>query len=33
MIVDLPDPLPVTARELDVLERYLGPLIDGILDA
>ncbi|WP_279482793.1 hypothetical protein [Aureimonas sp. SK2] len=31
-IVDLPDPLPVTARELEVLERYLGLLIDRILD-
>ncbi|KAB0678440.1 hypothetical protein [Aureimonas leprariae] len=33
MIVELPDPLPVTACELDVLERYLGRLIDGILNA
>ncbi|WP_156421098.1 hypothetical protein [Aureimonas sp. AU20] len=31
-IVDLPDALPVCTRELEVLERYLGSLIDQILD-
>ncbi len=31
VICDLPDPLPITVRELDVLEAQLGALIDGIL--
>ena len=29
--VDLPSSVPVTARELDVLERYLGPALDALL--
>ena len=30
VFVDLPDPIPVTAQELDVLERYLGAALDGL---
>jgi hypothetical protein len=29
-LVDLPDPIPVTAHELDVLERYLGAAVDAL---
>lgn len=30
VIVDLAHPAPVTARELEVLERHLGTLLDGL---
>jgi len=31
VLVELPDPIPVTAQELDVLERYLGAALDAFL--
>lgn len=31
VLVDLPNPTPVTAQELDVLERYLGVALDALL--
>jgi hypothetical protein len=31
VVADLPQPLPITERELDVLEIYLGSLIDELL--
>jgi hypothetical protein len=29
---NLPDPLPISARELDSLERHLAPLLNKILE-
>jgi hypothetical protein len=29
---DLPDNIPITPRELEVIETYLGGLLDGALD-
>lgn len=31
VVDDLPDAIPVTAAELEVIETYLGPLIDRLL--
>jgi hypothetical protein len=31
VIHDFPDPVPVSSRELDVIEMYLGKLLDEML--